>query len=412
MLTDTRCKNAKASEKSYKLTDSGGLFLFVTKAGGKFWRYKYEFGGKERLLSIGPYPDISLSDARKARDAAKEAKRSGRDPAVAKRLEKAKVAADDTETFEVVARQWYRTNKSRWSTRHADDVLISLERDAFPAIGNLPIREIKAPTILAALKKIEARPAIETARRVRQRISEAFQFGIASGKCDDDPAAVVKGALKPLAKGRQPAITNLEEARKMLLKAESEPAHAVTKLALRLLALTALRPGTLITTPWAELDGIRDDLWQVPAGRLKLTLERKGDEAHDHLVPLSTQALDVIEVLRTLTGDGPYAFPNTRHSHKPMSENAIGYLLNRAGYHHKHVPHGWRSTFSTVMNERFRADNAVIELMLAHKPKNAVEGAYNRAAHLERRKELAQIWADLILADAGPAQTLLEGPRR
>jgi integrase len=213
-------------------------------------------------------------------------------------------------------------------------------------------------------------------------------------------------------KGRQPAVTDLDDARTMLAKAEAEPAHAVTKLALRLLALTALRPGALIGTPWLEFDNISDTVWRIPAARMKLKKNQKTDESRDHFVPLPTQALDVIDVLRTLTGDGPLVFPNTRHGHKKMSENAIGYLLNRAGYHHKHVPHGWRSTFSTVMNERYPADRAVIDLMLAHTPDNKVEGAYNRAAYLKRRRELSQIWADLILKNAKPAASLLAGPRR
>jgi integrase len=218
--------------------------------------------------------------------------------------------------------------------------------------------------------------------------------------------------MAPLVKGRQPAITDLDEARTMLDKAEAEPAHAVTKLALRFLALAAVRPGTLTGTPWTEFENIAEDVWCIPAARMKLKLDKKKDETHDHLVPLSRQALDLVAVLRKITGDGPLAFPNTRHGHKPMSENAIGYLLNRAGYHHKHVPHGWRSTFSTVMNERFPADRAVIDLMLAHVPDNKVEGAYNRAAYLKRRKELAQIWADLILEDAKPVASLVDGPRR
>lgn len=175
-----------------------------------------------------------------------------------------------------------------------------------------------------------------------------------------------------------------------------------------------MRPGTLIQTPWAEWRELDDDnpLWQIPAERMKLRMQHKDDEARDHMAPLSTHALEAIKVLYTITGKGPLAFPNARHAHKPMSENAIGYLLNRAGYHHKHVPHGWRSTFSSVMNENYPADKPIIDLMLAHVSKDKVEGAYNRALHLKRRRELAQIWADLIMEDAPPASDLLIGPRR
>jgi integrase len=412
MLTDTQCRKAKPGDKPYKLTDGGGLHLYVTPAGGKHWRYRYEIKGEEQTLSIGPYPAFSLTQARAVRDEAKATKRAGRNPSVAKRLARANVVTDDSATFEVLAQEWYRLNKSRWTPVHANDTIHSLERDVFPEIGALPIREISAPVVLKVLRKIEDRPAIETARRVRQRMSAVFVFGISSGRCDNDPAAIVKQALAPLVKGRQSAITELDEAREMLAKAEAEPAHAVTKLALRLIALTVVRPGVIAGTPWVELDAISDDIWCVPAARMKLKLDKKKDARFDHFVTLSTQAHEVIAALKTISGDGPLAFPNTRHIHKPMSENAIGYLLNRAGYHHRHVPHGWRATFSTIMNERYKGDRDVIELMLAHVPKNKVAGAYNRAEHLQRRKELAQIWADLILKDARPAASLLEGPCR
>jgi integrase len=265
--------------------------------------------------------------------------------------------------------------------------------------------------VLACLRPIEKRGAKETARRIRQRMSAVFVYAVASGRAENDPAAMVKKAMAPMKKGKQPAITDLAKAREMLQKAEAEMAHPVTKLALRLLALTAVRPGTLTPTPWSEWTPL-GDTWHIPAERMKLRLHYKDDEARDHLVPLSRQALEAIDALRQVSGRGPLAFPNTRHAHKPMSENAIGYLLNRAGYHHRHVPHGWRATFSSVMNERFPADRHVIDLMLAHVPKDKVEGAYNRALYLDRRRELAQEWADIILEGALPASKLLEGPRR
>jgi integrase len=412
MLTDTQIKKAKPAAKSYKLSDSGGLFLFVSTAGGKLWRLKYRFNGSEKLLSIGPYPEVSLIDARKAREGAKALLRAGDDPAVAKKLKRLTSVSDGGNTFETIAREWFDLTKSRWSTHHAEDVMRSFEKDVFPQIGSMPIRSISSPSVLAVLRVIESRPAVDLARRVRQRMSAVFVYGISSGRADGDPASVVLGAMAPVKKGRQPAITKLPEAREIIRKVEAENAHPATKLAHRLLVLTALRPGAIVSTPWAELECIDEDVWTVPAARMKLKLHHKDDEARDHLVPLSWQALEVIAALRTLTGRGPLAFPNTRHAHKVMSENAIGYLLNRAGYHHRHVPHGWRSTFSTVMNESYPADKPIIDLMLAHIPKDRVEGAYNRAQHLSRRKELAQLWADTILKDAPPATDLLKGARR
>ena len=253
---------------------------------------------------------------------------------------------------------------------------------------------------------------METARRVRQRISAVFQFAIASGRAENDPAAVVKGALAPLVKGRQPAVETLEEARDLLQRVEAAAASPVTKLAHRFLALTAGRPGVINGLPWAEVDAAKDGVWRVPAVRMKLKADAKTDARADHLVPLSAQAKDVLSAIRALTGRSPYVFPNDRFAHRPMSENAMSFLLKREGFAGVHVPHGWRATFSTVMNERFPADRAVIDLMLAHVPANKVEGAYNRAAHLARRTALAQAWADMLLEGAAAASDLLQGPRR
>ena len=409
MLTDVQIRKAKAADRPYKLIDGCGLHVYVTAAGGKLWRLRYEFERKEKLLSIGPYPSVGVAEAREAATNAKRLIREGKDPAVEKRLRRLQVVTDGGTTFEAIAREWHGMNNGHWVEQHAYDVLHSLERDVFHDLGSAPIKNITAANVISVLRKIENRPAAETARRIRQRMSAVFVYAIASGRAENDPAAAVQKAMRPVKKGRQPAITNLEQAREILRHADATPASPVTKLALRLLALTALRPGTLITTPWAELGDLDPEtpIWQVPAARMKLRLQYKDDDERDHLLPLSTQAIDVIKALRKLTGRTPYLFPNQRHAHRPASENAIGYLLNRAGYHHRHVPHGWRATFSTVMNERYKHDRHIIDLMLAHVPKNVVEGAYNRAEHLERRIELAQAWADLIMIDQTPIDDLL-----
>ncbi|MDG4670870.1 integrase arm-type DNA-binding domain-containing protein [Shinella sp. 838] len=412
MLTDLKVRNEKPREKPFKIADGGGLYLFVSPSGGKLWRFKYSFGGKEKLLSIGPYPSVSLLDARKARDEAKDMLRQHKDPSLTKKLRK-QAATNTATTLEAITREWFDLNKPQWVARHADDVISSLEKEIFPVLGEVQIRDVTAADVIASLRPIEARGAKDTARRIRQRLSGVFVYAIATGRADSDPAATVQKAMAPMKRGRQPAITDLGKAREMLAKVDAETAHPVTKLALRILALTAARPGTLATTPWMEWADVEaNPLWQIPAERMKLRLHHKDDEARDHLVPLSRQAVEAISALRQLSGRGVLAFPNARHSHKPMSENAMGYLLNRAGYHGHHVPHGFRSTFSSIMNERFPSDRAVIDLMLAHVPKEKVEGAYNRALHLERRKELAQEWADLIAADLVPAADLLIGKRR
>lgn len=405
MLTDIAVRKAQARDKPYKMFDSNGLFLLVTPAGGKLWRFRYKIGGKEKLLSIGPYPEVTLAAARDARDEARAGLRAGRDPSLVRKQLRAQAANEDRK-FEKVARDWHTLNKSRWTERHTADVMISLEQMVFPLLGNVDVAEITPPMVLDVIRRIEARPALETARRVRQRMSAIFLFAMGLGLATTDPAAVIQKAMAPMTKGRQPALVTLEEAREALAACEAIPAHPVTRLAMRFLALTHVRPGEVHGTRWTEFEGLEGDepLWLIPAARMKMK------EAHK--VPLSRQAVEVIEVLRELTGRMPFVFPNGRNAHKPMSENALGYLLNRAGYHQRHVPHGWRATFSSIMNERFPADRAVIDLMLAHAPKDKVEAAYNRAKHLKRRRELSQIWADLLLEGVRPAHEIVAGPMR
>lgn len=260
----------------------------------------------------------------------------------------------------------------------------------FPAVGHYPINDLTPPLVLAALREIEDRGAIETAHRVRQRMSDVFVHAIASGIGSADPAAIVAPALRPVIRGRQPAITDLAEVRMLISKTEAEDAHPTTLLAFRLLYLTAVRPGELRAARWDEFQNMDGDrpLWCIPAERMKMKRE--------HLVPLSRQAVATVQALRPFSGHWPHLFPNTRRPAQVLSENALGYLLNRAGFHHRHVPHGFRASFSTVMNERCPADRQVIDVMLAHVPKDKVEGAYNRALYLERRRQLAQEWADLV----------------
>lgn len=415
-LTELQVRKARAENgKPLKLADGHGLILFVSPAGTRSWRYRYEVDGREKLLTLGTYPAMGLAEARAARNQARETLKSGRDPAVVQAVTRLVARQATEQTFEAVARDWHARNAPAWVERHAADVLHSLERDVFPVIGSVPIRDLGPPEILAVLRAIEARGSPETARRIRQRISGVFVAAIGAGLAEQDPAAVVAGAMGPVRQRRQPAVTDLDAARTMLRRVEAAPGHPATRLAMRLLALVALRPGALITTPWAEVAGLLeavDPVWTVPAARMKLRLAHKDDEARDHLMPLAAQAIDVLRAAKVLSGRSLYVFPNARHSHRPMSENALGYALHRAGYHGQHVPHGWRSTFSTAMNERYPADRQVIDLMLAHMPSGGVEAAYNRALHLQRRRELAQLWADMLLEGFPPAADLLQGPRR
>ncbi|ARR53419.1 integrase [Rhizorhabdus wittichii DC-6] len=417
MLTDAKIRAAKPRPKPYKLTDGSRLYLLVTPSGGKLWRWNYEFDGKQKSMAFGAYPRVSLADAREKRDEAWSMVCEGQDPNVAKRLKIEANIEASRQTFERVARDWYANSRAQWATIHAGDVIRSLERDVFPTIGSLPIAQLAPPLILGVLREIETRGAIETAKRVRQRISAVFVYAIAQGIANSDPAEKLGAVLKPLRKGRQPAITDLVPLRKMILAAEEDNARPITRLGLRMLALTAVRPSELRGAEWAEfedLDG-KLPLWRIPSARMKGDLDRKEEMNGDHLVPLAPEAVAVLKAIWPLTGGGPLVFPSNRHAHRPMSENAIGYLLNRAGYHGHHVPHGFRAAFSTIMNEWAERhgdphDRRVIDLMLAHVPKDKVEGAYNRAAYMPRRRELAVIWAKMLSEGLPDPVVLIDRP--
>ncbi|MFA7441402.1 MAG: integrase arm-type DNA-binding domain-containing protein [Sphingomonadaceae bacterium] len=327
-LSDAKVRKAASGEKDYKLPDGHGLYLLVTTRGTKLWRLKYRFARKEKLLALGSYPTISLLEAREQREAARKMLREGVDPSVEKkrRVLTAQVAA--ASDFETLARQWFDLQKSRWVPVHAADVINSLERDVFPSIGGLPVAAIDPPIVLETLRAIEKRGAIETAKRVRQRISAVFVYAISEGRATNDPAAIVTKALRPMpAKQRQPAITDLDELRAMLRAVEASGASPVTLLASRLLSLTAVRPGVLRGAEWAEFEGIWPDaesepMWRVPAGRMKLTLERKDDEAFDHLVPLPHQAIDVLRMTWELPNGGGNISTNPEPEGRIMQKNS------------------------------------------------------------------------------------------
>jgi len=471
MLSDAKVKAAKAKDKPYKLGDAAQLFLYVSTTGVRSWRMNYTFGRnaqdrpQQKTLTLGTYPTMSLVEARAERDDAKAWLKAGKDPSVERVLAKKAGALEAETTFKTVALRWFELNSgwsieklnayrfanddkwshrtarnwlvgpAPWSAIHSADVLTSLERDVFPIIGNLPITSIKAPKMLEVLQKVEKRGAIETAHRLRQRCTMVFAYGIGAGLCETNPAAGLSANLKmkPRAKS-QPSIVDgkrtvqeqITAVRQMLVDCEAERCRATTKLALRFIALTAARPNEVHGAAWDELHDLdgKDPRWVIPSARMKGDSERKAEQHGDHTVPLSRHALEVIEATRKVTGNLPLLFPSERNPFKPMSENTLRALLIRGGYGGRHVPHGFRAAFSTIMNERadraWRAsghsgaspDRAIIDLMLAHVPGNKVEGAYNRAAYMERRRELAQEWADLLLADFWPPAIHLGQPIR
>lgn len=432
MLTDAAVRKAKGADRDYKLSDSGGLHLFVSKSGHRSWRLKYRFGGKERRLVFGAYPDLGLATAREMRDDAKRLLRDGRDPAYERKKAKLNNIARHENTFERFAIEWHDLQKDRWSKVHAEDVLTSLKRDVFPVVGSIAVTDIDEALVLAVLKPVQQRGAIETSHRLRQRMSAIFKF--ARPTAGNGNPTDVSDSLKTVLAGRRwPALTDLEHIRDLIAAVDAAGANPVTRLASRFMALTAQRPGMIRGAPWSEFEGIDWDssegaanpLWRIPADRMKQALEMRQDQAFEHLVPLSTHSVDVLRAVHRLTGRGPLTFPNNRSATVPLSENAVGYLYNRLGFQGRHVPHGWRSSFSTLMNEHFATifmgqdprliiERLIVDLMLAHIPAgmSETELRYNRAAYLDRRREISQMWGDWIMSGQRGPHQMLGDPRR
>lgn len=421
MLTNQQCKLAKAEVKARKLFDEKGLHLLITPTGFKSWRLKYRFDGKEKQLAFGPYPEVSLAEARDLRDEARALLRKSIDPAEHRRQAAAKRAtsAAPERTFESVAKRWHALQSPQWKERHAHDVLESLERRAFPTLGQRPIDAITPREIRELLQRVQADGALEIAHRLRQRISAIYQYALAEELTEVDPAASVGRALQPVVKRRQPALLKLDDARAFIKAMEAEPAHPTTKLASRLLALTAARPGTVQLAEPGEFEGLEssEPIWRIPAAKMKLQRAHSEQEAFDFIIPLSRQAVATVNAAKQFAGNRKYLFPSARHSHRPFTDNALNVNYRRVpGFAGRHVPHGWRATFSTIMNERAieadrPGDRAIIDLMLAHQPEG-VEALYNRAAYMKRRREIAQEWADLLMQGAPGPEVLIELERR
>ena len=406
MLTDVAIRNAQPRAKRFKLADAHGLYLEVLPTGSKSWRWKYRFAGVEKRLTFGPYPLITIKRARELRDEARAVLFGGTDPGAQRRAARTQVKYG--ETFEAIARSWHAQKKASLTDRYAEQVLARLEANIFPHLGRLPIREITPPLVLEACRRIEQRGAATMAHEVRGHVSEVFVWAIAAGIAESDPAAIIRRALAPMPSGRRPALVTVAEARELLAKIEALPrAQPGTKLASRLLALTAVRPGPLRLAEKAEFEDLDGDapLWRIPAAKMKLSLRNKGDRAFDFVVPLAPAAVAIVREAMDLTG-GPASkqkllFPGVSRR-APISDSTLSQLYLDAGYRGRHVPHGWRATFSTIMNERAAnagrpEDRAIIDLMLAHM-RDDVEAAYNRAAYLGRRRELACEWAQLLEA--------------
>jgi integrase len=384
-LSDAKARNAKSRSKPYKIADSEGLFLLVMPSGSKYWRFKYFFLGKEKLLALGVYPDVTLADARDRRSHARRVLAAGKDPSEAKKEAKHLRAFNSTNTFEVVAREWYEKRKHEWASTTSATILGRLEQHILPMLGPKPIADITAPNVLAMLRIVEGRGTLETARRVMQICGQVFMYAIATGRAERNPVPDLRGAIKtPIVKHN--SFLNAAELPQYLKALTAYDGGLQTKLALRFLLLTFVRTNELRGAEWTEIDWDKAE-WRIPAERMKMR--------ELHLVPLSRQAVAVLRELEKFTGHRQYVFPN---QHKPttfMSENTMLYALYRMGYHSRATGHGFRSTASTILNENgFGAD--VIERQLAHSERNAVRAAYNHAQYLPERRKMMQWWADYL----------------
>lgn len=383
-LTDRAIKNAKPAEKPLKLFDGGGLFLLVPPHGGKWWRLKYRFGGKEKLLSLGVYPDVSLKEARDRRQAARKQLSNGIDPGAARKAEK---GVSSAESFEAVAREWYVKYSPNWSEVHAKRIIRDLERDIFPWMGAKPINEIVAPELLTVLRRIEHRGAVETAHRALQVCGQVFRYGVATGKAVRDPSGDLKRALPPVKKKNFASITDPKAVAELLRALDDYQGALPTRCALKLAPLVFVRPGELRRAEWQEID-LDASEWRIPADKMKAR--------QPHIIPLSTQAVEVLCELKPLTGSGKYVFPGVRSRGRPMSENTVNAALRRLGYTKEQMTgHGFRSMASTILHEQ-GWESAIIELQLSHTERNKVKAAYNFAQHLTKRREMMQQWADYL----------------
>lgn len=396
-LTDTAIRNAKpgitpagkeTGGKPYKMGDAGGLYLEVAPAGGKWWRLKYRYDGKEKRLSLGVYPDVSLKDARQRRDDARKLLADGVDPGENRKAAKAAKAERATNSFEVIAREWFAKNSASWVSNHGDRIIRRLERDIFPWIGGKPIAEITAPQLLAVLRRIEERGAVETAHRAHQNCGQIFRYAIATGRTERDPSPDLKGALPPVKQTHHAAITEPKAIAELLRAMGGYQGHFVTKCALRLAPLFFVRPSELRKAEWVEFDLDKAE-WNIPAERMKMR--------EPHLVPLSIQAVAILRELHALTGEGRYVFPGARTNGRPMSDNAILAALRRMGFAKDEMSgHGFRAMARTILDEVLQVRPDFIEHQLAHAVRDPNGRAYNRTAHLAERRKMMQLWADYL----------------
>lgn len=385
-LTDAEIRNAPPREKAYRLADGSGMYLEVSPAGGKYWRFKYRFAGKEKRLALGVYPEVGGKEARLRRDEARRLLANGIDPGIERKVQKAATVERAANSFEAVAREWFARQSPGWAKTHADKIIARLEKDVFPWLGGRAIAEIKAPEVLAVLRRVEARGALDTAHRVHQNCGQVFRYAVATGRAERDVSADLRGALPPARHTHFASVTEPVEVAGLLRALDGFQGTFVVQCALRLAPLLFVRPGELRTAEWGQFD-LDKAQWRYTVSKTRT----------EHLVPLAAQAVSILRELHALTGQRKYVFPG-RDVKKPMSGAAINAALRRMGFDTKTeiTGHGFRAMARTILHEQLRFPSEVIEHQLAHKVPDALGTAYNRTKFIDDRIKMMQQWADYL----------------
>lgn len=394
-LSDKKLQSLRKTPVAGKHTDTDGLFLKVTPAGGMYWQWRIRTP-KETLVSYGAYPEVTLAEARERHRQARALRRGGVHPNTARREAKLaqRFAADNS--FEVVAREWFETRRGEWANSYGDKILARFKNDVFPIIGNIAINELQPPSLLAALRRIEARGAIETAHRALENIGQVFRYAVVTGRIQSDPSRDLKGALKKPVVRHMPAITDPRELGGLLRAIDGYSGTYVVRAALLLSPMLMLRPGELRFARWEEFD-LEGEIWTIPAARMKRQKDGKANGA-PHLVPLPHQAVSVLRDLSQLTGPAGLVFRGERDHERAMSENTVNAALRRMGYDtsSQMTGHGFRATARTILDEHLGWNKDVIEAQLAHSVSDSLGRAYNRTEFREQRRKMLQAWADYL----------------